>query len=77
MEAPPNLGERYTSRFRAVFPEVARANGAALIPFLLAGVAGVDSLNQADGIHPTAAGAKIVAENVWKVLEPVTREPWR
>jgi acyl-CoA thioesterase-1 len=77
MEAPPNLGDQYTRRFRAVFPEVARANGAALIPFLLAGVAGVDSLNQADGIHPTAAGAKIVAENVWKVLEPVTREPWR
>src|ERR1044071_3076154 len=66
MEAPPNLGDQYTRRFRAVFPDVARANGAALIPFLLAGVAGVDSLNQADGIHPTAAGAKIVAENVWK-----------
>ena len=77
MEAPPNLGDQYTRRFRAVFPEVARANSAALVPFLLAGVAGVDSLNQADGIHPTAAGAKIVAENVWKVLEPVTREPWR
>ncbi|HEY6223148.1 MAG TPA: arylesterase [Gemmatimonadales bacterium] len=75
MEAPPNLGDQYTRKFRAVFPEVARANGAALIPFLLAGVAGVDSLNQADGIHPTAAGAKLVAENVWKVLEPVTREP--
>ena len=77
MEAPPNLGDQYTRRFRAVFPEVARANSAALVPFLLAGVAGVDSLNQADGIHPTAAGAKIVAENVWKVLEAVTREPWR
>jgi acyl-CoA thioesterase-1 len=77
MEAPPNLGETYTARFRAVFPEVARANGAALIPFLLAGVAGVDSLNQDDRIHPTAAGEKIVAENVWKVLERVTREPWR
>src|ERR1041385_8377147 len=77
MEAPPNLGEAYTARFRAVFPEVARANGGALIPFLLAGVAGVDSLNQDDGIHPTAAAEKIVAENVWKVLERVTREPWR
>jgi acyl-CoA thioesterase-1 len=75
MEAPPNLGETYTARFRAVFPEVARANGAALIPFLLAGVAGVDSLNQDDRIHPTAAAEKIVAENVWKVLERVTREP--
>jgi acyl-CoA thioesterase I len=76
MEAPPNLGDAYTRRFRAVFPEVARTNGAALIPFLLAGVAGVDSLNQGDGIHPTAAGARIVADNVWKVLERVTREPW-
>ena len=74
MEAPPNLGDQYTRRFRAVFPDVARANGAALIPFLLAGVAGVDSLNQADGIHPTASGAKLVAANVWSVLEPVTRE---
>ena len=77
MEAPPNLGESYTSRFRALFPSVARANGAELIPFLLAGVAGVDSLNQEDRIHPTAAAEKIVAENVWKVLERVTREPWR
>ncbi|HEV8357345.1 MAG TPA: arylesterase [Gemmatimonadales bacterium] len=77
MEAPPNLGESYTSRFRALFPSVARANGAELIPFLLAGVAGVDSLNQEDRIHPTAAGAKVVAENVWTVLERVTREPWR
>lgn len=75
MEAPPNLGDDYTRRFRAVFPDVARVNGAALIPFLLAGVAGVDSLNQGDGIHPTAVGARIVAENVWKVLERVTREP--
>jgi acyl-CoA thioesterase-1 len=77
MEAPPNLGESYTSRFRALFPSVARANGAELIPFLLAGVAGVDSLNQDDRIHPTAAGVKVVAENVWTVLERVTREPRR
>lgn len=71
MEAPPNLGPRYTSAFRAVYPEVAEANGAALVPFLLAGVAGVDTLNQADGIHPNARGARIVAENVWKVLRGV------
>ena len=49
------------------------ANAAALIPFLLQGVAGVDSLNQEDGIHPTARGQRIVAENVWRVLERVTR----
>ncbi|MGQ0702078.1 MAG: arylesterase [Gemmatimonadales bacterium] len=73
MEALPNLGREYGRRFRAIFPAVARANGAALVPFLLAGVGGVDSLNQVDGIHPTAAGHRIMAENVWKVLEPITR----
>lgn len=71
MEAMPNLGEDYTRRFRGLFAEVARANGAALVPFLLEGVAGVDSLNQADGIHPTARGQERVADNVWRVLKPV------
>ena len=71
MLAPPNLGADYTRRFRAVFPEVAKANGAALVPFLLEGVAGIPRLNQADGIHPTAEGQKIVAENVWRALRPL------
>jgi len=71
MQAPPNLGADYTRRFRALFPEVARAHGAALVPFLLEGVAGVPRLNQADGIHPTAEGQRRVAENVWRVLEPL------
>jgi len=71
MEAPPNLGARYTSEFREVFPELARANHAALIPFLLDGVAGVDSLNQADAIHPNRKGAEVVADNVWEVLRGV------
>jgi len=71
MEAPPNLGVPYTSRFRAVFPDVARREHLPLIPFLLAGVAGIDSLNQADGIHPTAAGDRIVARNVWRVIGPL------
>jgi Lysophospholipase L1 and related esterases len=71
MEAPPNLGARYTAEFREVFPELARANHAALVPFLLAGVAGVDSLNQADAIHPNRKGAEVVADNVWKVLRGV------
>jgi acyl-CoA thioesterase-1 len=74
MQAPPNLGSRYTTAFRDIFPGLARRNGAALIPFLLEGVAGVPDLNQADGIHPTAAGDSMVAANVWKVLEPVLRE---
>jgi acyl-CoA thioesterase-1 len=73
MEALPNLGQSYTTRFRAIYPAVARANDAALVPFLLAGVAGVDSLNQDDGIHPTAAGHRILAANVWPVLEALTR----
>jgi len=73
MEALPNLGQEYVSRFRAIYPAVARANGAALVPFLLAGVAGIDSLNQDDGIHPTERGHRMLAENVWKVLEQLTR----
>ena len=73
MEALPNLGEEYVRRFRAIYPAVAQAYDAALVPFLLAGVGGVDSLNQEDGIHPTAAGHRRLAENVWPVLERITR----
>lgn len=73
MEVMPNLGASYVRRFHDIYPELAKANHAALIPFLLAGVAGIDSLNQDDGIHPTAVGHRIVAENVWRVLEGVTR----
>lgn len=68
MEAPPNLGQDYTNRFRAVFPEAARASGARLLPFLLEGVAGVERLNQADGIHPTVEGQREIANLVWEVL---------
>jgi acyl-CoA thioesterase-1 len=71
MEAPPNLGPRYTSEFRKVFPEVAERNGARLLPFLLVGVAAVDSLNQADGIHPNVAGSRMLAETVWGALLPL------
>ena len=73
MEALPNLGADYGRRFRAIYPTLARDNNAELIPFLLQGVAGVDSLNQEDGIHPTARGQRVVAENVWRVIERVTR----
>ena len=71
MQAPANLGQDYTSRFRAIFPELASANNAALIPFLLEGVGGVPALNLPDGIHPIPAGHVHIAENVWQVLEPV------
>lgn len=71
MEAPPNLGAEYTEAFRAVFPRVADATGAVLIPFLLEGVAGVAELNQADGIHPTPRGHRAIAHTVWPYLQPI------
>jgi len=71
MEAPPNMSTRYTAEFRKVFPELAKANGVTYLPFPLAGVAGIDSLNQADGIHPNRRGAELVAANVMKVLLPM------
>ena len=71
MRMPPNLGGDYSDGFREVYPALARENNAALVPFLLEGVGGHDDLNQADQIHPTAAGHKVVAENVWRVLEPL------
>ncbi len=73
MQALPNLGNRYVRGFVAIYPELARSNGLPLVPFILEGVGGVDSLNQSDGIHPTPAGQRIVADNVWRVLEPVLR----
>ena len=71
MEALPNYGEDYRRRFRTIYPELAEANGALLVPFLLEGVAGDPDFNQADGIHPTAEGSKRVAANVWNALEPL------
>ena len=71
MEAPPNFGPDYTRRFRQAFQELAVGDKVAFVPFLLDGVAGVAGLNQADGIHPTADGARIVADHVWATLKPV------
>jgi acyl-CoA thioesterase I len=71
MRMPPNLGRDYTSAFEKIYPELAARNHAALVPFLLEGVGGKPDLNQADRIHPTAEGQKIVADNVWKVLRPM------
>src|SRR5215207_219311 len=73
MEAPPNLGPEYTSAFHAMFPELAREHGVSLLPFLLEGVAGEPRLNQSDGIHPNNQGERIVAENVWRVLQPMLK----
>lgn len=71
MQVPPNMGSTYANQFKAVFPTLAQKNNMALVPFLLEGVGGIASLNQADGIHPTAEGAKIAAGNVWAVLKGV------
>ena len=73
MEAPPNLGPRYTRAFRRLFVDLARENDAALIPFLLDDVAAIPALNQSDGLHPNAAGARIMTDNVWRVVEPMLR----
>jgi len=73
MQMPTNLGPDYTQAFAAVFPAVAHEKECALIPFILEGVGGVPRLNQPDQIHPTAEGHQIVAENVWRVLEPLLR----
>ena len=75
MEAPPNNGPDYTREFRNVYAQLATEYGVRLIPFLLQGVAGDASLNQADGIHPNSRGAAIVADLVWKELEPALRRP--
>ena len=71
MEAPPNYGRDYVVSFHQVYPALAATYHLALIPFLLQNVAGIEGLNQRDGIHPTAAGARIVADHVWAVLKPI------
>jgi len=71
MQMPPSMGKKYASDFKNMFPDLAHKNNMSLIPFLLEKVGGVPKLNQADGIHPTAEGDKILAENVWKVLKPL------
>lgn len=70
MEAPPNYGPEYTAAFRKTYQDLARKYDVAFIPFLLQGVAGDLALNQGDGIHPNARGARIVADLVWAALEP-------
>ncbi|HTM98740.1 MAG TPA: arylesterase [Pedobacter sp.] len=71
MQVPPNMGDPYASDFKNMFPALAQKNNMVLVPFLLDKVGGVPKLNQPDGIHPTAEGAKILANNVWVKLEGV------
>ena len=73
MKMPPNYGPGFTRRFAAIFPELAEKNRVGLIPFLLEGVGGVPKMNLPDGIHPTAEGHAIIAETVWKTLQPLLK----
>ena len=74
MQLPNRADDDYVSAFGKMFGDLAAKNGAALVSYLLDGVAGDPSLSLPDGIHPNAAGQKILAENVWRVLEPIARE---
>jgi len=74
MQLPNSSADDYVFAFGNMFSELAVKNNAALVPYLLEGVAGDPSLNLPDGIHPNAAGHRILAENVWRVLEPIARE---
>jgi len=74
MQMPGYTADDYVSAFGQMFSDLMTKNRATLVPYLLQGVGGNPSLNLPDGIHPNAAGQKILAENVWRVLEPVARE---
>lgn len=71
MEAPPNFGAAYTSEFREAYRKLADSRDVTFVPFLLEGVAGVPALNQADAIHPNAAGAVKIADHLWPSLAPL------
>lgn len=68
---PPNYGQVYTEQFKALYGELATAHKALLVPFFMRGVALVDGMIQADGVHPTAAGQPVLLDNIWAVLAPV------
>ena len=77
MKIPPNYGRAYSQQFESIYPQLARAHGASLVPFLLEGVGGISGLNQADGVHPTAEGQRRMAETMWRVLEPILKDTAR
>lgn len=74
MQVPPNLGPEYTEQFKSMYPEIAKEKNVTLIPFLLEEVGGNPELNQADGIHPTAKGHRIIAKTVWETLKPILQD---
>ena len=69
MQIPPNMGKKYTTEFRSMYPDLAKQNNISIVPFILEGVGGNAELNLSDGIHPTAEGHRILANNVWNVLK--------
>jgi acyl-CoA thioesterase-1 len=71
MKLPPNYGADYTKGFEAIYPAIAKQYGLTLIPFFLDGVAGSAALNQADGIHPTREGYRIIADKVLEQIKPL------
>jgi acyl-CoA thioesterase-1 len=77
MQLPGFTSEDYVSAFGAMYEALARKNRATLIPYFLEGVAGNPALNQWDRVHPNAAGQRVLAENVWRVLEPLLRQARR
>jgi acyl-CoA thioesterase-1 len=77
MKLPTNYGPQYRAGFEQIYVDLARQHGVPPVPFLLEGVGGVPRLNQADGVHPTAEGQRVIADVVWPVLEPLLREAAR
>ena len=71
MQAPTNLGEQYQAEFKAIYPELAAKYKVTFLPFLLEGIAGHPELNQEDGIHPTAAAQRMIAEMIYPLLQPL------
>lgn len=74
MQLPLYSGDDFVSAFGEMYRALAEKNRAALIPYLLEGVGGNPEMNQPDRVHPNAAGQRVLAENVWRVLEPIARE---
>lgn len=75
MKAPRNLGEKYYTKFDAIYPELAKKHNIPLMPFFLDGVAMDRNLNIDDGVHPNSKGyVKIVENNVWKYLKPILKK---
>jgi acyl-CoA thioesterase-1 len=71
MEAPPNYGPEYVASFRQVYRDLARQHRVIFVPFMLDKVAGIATLNQADGIHPNVEGTHVVADTLWRALRPM------